>query len=88
MNTPKQAKQLENIDAQILLTRAERAGKYTVHSGIRGMGYVIENGQIGIVAGKNGMLSVYVEMVDELIDELKGIKELAEYRRIAGIKNA
>jgi hypothetical protein len=82
MNTPKEVRQFAKIDTQRLLSAMEFAGKYTVESQIKGVGYVLGNGTIGVIAGKNGILTVDLDMVDSFITELQGIKELAEYKRV------
>ena len=72
-----------------LLHRLETSGRYVVSSEIGpSVGYLIESGTIGIIAGKNGMLSVDIDRLPVLISELMDIYELAKYRQEAKIKGA
>lgn len=76
------------LNPEVLMTRLERAGFYTVESKLPQAGYVIKDGNIVIVAGNSGSLSIDIKMIDGLIEELKEIKEIAKFRQIAQVKGA
>lgn len=88
MNTPKAVRQFLSMDAYPILDKCSRAGKYTVDSDFKGIGYVIENGMIGIVAGKNGMLSIDLGNIEDFIKELLSMKELAKDRKVMRVRGA
>ncbi|MCE5227918.1 MAG: hypothetical protein LLG05_18920 [Porphyromonadaceae bacterium] len=71
-----------------MMSRIERAGKYVVASEISGVGYMIENGMIGILAGKDGTLAVDIDKAEYFIKEFAEIVQLAKDRRCLQIKGA
>ena len=71
-----------------IATQLERKGTYLVDSEFRGVMYVIKDGTIAIMGGKNGNLSVGIDEASDFIKELTEILELAKDRRCMKIKGA
>ena len=71
-----------------LLTRLERAGFYTIESHVGGTGYVMKDGYTIILRGVWGAMGIRNENLGKLIEELQGIKELADIRKRYGVKGA
>lgn len=85
-NVRKLHRQFSKYNADKVLYEMDRSGwGYTVDSQFNGAGYILKRNTIAFLAGKNGMLSIDAENVDDFIEELKGVKELLETRRRAGI---
>ena len=73
-------------NADKLLYELDRAGEaYTVDSEYLGMGYALKKDSLIIVAGKNGAISVAMEEVPNLLEEIKAVYELLIARENAGI---
>jgi hypothetical protein len=87
MNTPKEMK-FPRYQPEHMMSRIERAGKYVVASEIPGVGYMISNGMVGVLAGKDGTLAVDIDKADRFLKEFAEIVQLAKDRRSFQIKGA
>jgi hypothetical protein len=85
-NIRKIHRKFSQYNTDMVLYELERAGwAYTVDSIFTGAGYASKQNSVAFIAGKNGMFSIDLNNVDDFIEELKGVKELLEARKQAGI---
>jgi hypothetical protein len=64
--------------------RAKRG--WTIDSQFPNAGYIAKGKSLIFVAGKNGMLSIDIEKVDDFCQEMKEIKEIVIARKQAGFQ--
>ena len=88
MQTPDEIKSYPYYRVEQLLTKMSKNGKYVVESEIPNVGYVIENGMIGVIAGKDGTLAIDIDKAEFFISELTEILELARTRKTMNLKGA
>ena len=88
MQTPDEIKNYPYYRVEQLLTKMSKNGKYVVESEIPNVGYVIENGMIGVIAGKDGTLAIDIDKAEFFISELTEILELARTRKTMNLKGA
>lgn len=88
MNTPKEVKTFPRYSISNLADRLSRSGKCVIDSEFDGTVYMIEKSTIGILSGKNGMLSMDIANVEDFANELLQIAELARDRKRMQIKGA
>lgn len=88
MKTPDEVAKFGKYKTSALMSKIEQSGGYTVASELRGMGYAINNGAIGVFAGIDGAMRIDIDKARKFISEFSEIVELAEYRKRMGVKNA
>jgi hypothetical protein len=64
--------------------RAKRG--WTIDSNFRNAGYIAKGKSLIFVAGKNGILTMELDSIDEFCQELKDIKEIVIARKQAGFQ--
>lgn len=86
-NIRKLHRKFSQYNTDKVLYELERAGwAYTVDSKFSGAGYASKQNTVAFIAGKNGMLSLDLDRVDDFIEELKGVKDLLIARKEAGLR--
>lgn len=63
------------IDLRKLATKAESQGMYVVESERRGLMYIYNDGEFGIITTSNGMIRLTPLQVESVLMELAGIKD-------------
>lgn len=63
------------IDLRKLATKAESQGMYVVESERRGLMYIYNDGEFGIITTSNGMIRLTPLQVESILMELAGIKD-------------
>ena len=63
------------IDLRKLATKAESQGMYVAESERRGLMYIYNDGEFGIITTSNGMIRLTPLQVESILMELAGIKD-------------